>query len=786
MRRRLSTYLNRPSTGGQQTSSSSLDLSAMPIQDETEEKEETYFGSEMAFDEVSSPVLAYKFSGQDFDPEKCNPQTSLKSLLVNKRFQVSEFQFCCASDVKNLVSTCDVKRSLVEHRNKIQTLSDETAVSMKKNVYRNYRQFIDTSKEISYLEAEMYQLSHMLTEQKTLINDQVEMNIFDSSKEKEETIEDAVERGQNKRGAKLSEIIAGCKDIIANRRSPDIIRQGSLTGIDPDSYATLSKVELFILEDYLVIAFQELERDAPKKYKFNTMFDLNDVGIVNVRDGGGVRNCFKVLHGLDIWMFGAENRETKLQWLEALQNAKKDYRKVEYIPPSPQVQKRKAPAPPPKQETKLGPYSNMSSTFSLTLDDEVNYSTMIQFSALPSLQNQVPDLLNVDWLIELPDDLDMCIAQRSFDAAVKLVEKANSYLQDFPETTGLKDYKERINRRVKELIEALEQSLDNSTTMRHISLRSIRQYISLLIRLGRAKLACELFLRNRGFAMKHSIRQLKIEGSTVLYITKLANVFFTSVVENGKEFRRIFTKNSSASAFVVWAHKELQHFVSLFARQVFSRKSSLAAIAVCIEIATKHCKKLLTIGMDLAFAMHHMFLKHLMEAMFDNRDQLISKAKHLGSEELWKPTDYTNNVDDLYTVIGELESLGVSDAYSYGTGTHQLLLSKSVAGFTKGLLIYFEDGMKLYTPQLHNVFIQCLTEIFKTQALLLEFTIKSDRFKDELEFISKNIKFVFNNVLPIIERKIEKKVGHPIDVLKELHEELPRLEKIISIKQKRM
>ena len=30
----------------------------------------------------------------------------------------------------------------------------------------------------------MYQLSHMLTEQKTLINDQVEMNIFDSNKGK--------------------------------------------------------------------------------------------------------------------------------------------------------------------------------------------------------------------------------------------------------------------------------------------------------------------------------------------------------------------------------------------------------------------------------------------------------------------------------------------------------------------------------------------------------------------------------------------------------------------------
>ena len=52
-------------------------------------------------------------------------------------------------DVKKLVSTCDIKKSLLEHRHKIQTLSDETAVSMKKNVYRNYKQFIDTSKEIS-------------------------------------------------------------------------------------------------------------------------------------------------------------------------------------------------------------------------------------------------------------------------------------------------------------------------------------------------------------------------------------------------------------------------------------------------------------------------------------------------------------------------------------------------------------------------------------------------------------------------------------------------------------
>ena len=48
--------------------------------------------------------------------------------------------------------------------------------------------------------------------------------------------------------------------------------------------------------------------------------------------------------------------------------------------------------------------------------------------------------------------------------------------------------RERLNARMTQLIEALEQSLDNSTTMRHVSLRSIRQFVSLLIRLGRGKL----------------------------------------------------------------------------------------------------------------------------------------------------------------------------------------------------------------------------------------------------------------------------------------------------------
>ena len=52
-------------------------------------------------------------------------------------------------DVRDLSAQCDTDAELQDHRKRIQTLSEETAISLKKNVYKNYMQFIETSKEIS-------------------------------------------------------------------------------------------------------------------------------------------------------------------------------------------------------------------------------------------------------------------------------------------------------------------------------------------------------------------------------------------------------------------------------------------------------------------------------------------------------------------------------------------------------------------------------------------------------------------------------------------------------------
>merc|ERR1712223_663985 len=67
---------------------------------------------------------------------------------------------------------------LHQQRSNIQTLLEDTHLQLKKNVYQNYGQFIDTAKEISFLESEMYQLAHMITEQRNLLHELMDASVL--------------------------------------------------------------------------------------------------------------------------------------------------------------------------------------------------------------------------------------------------------------------------------------------------------------------------------------------------------------------------------------------------------------------------------------------------------------------------------------------------------------------------------------------------------------------------------------------------------------------------------
>lgn len=52
-------------------------------------------------------------------------------------------------DVKELVQECVGGPELQQRRTKIQNFRDDVSSKLKKHVYENYMQFIDTAKEIS-------------------------------------------------------------------------------------------------------------------------------------------------------------------------------------------------------------------------------------------------------------------------------------------------------------------------------------------------------------------------------------------------------------------------------------------------------------------------------------------------------------------------------------------------------------------------------------------------------------------------------------------------------------
>lgn len=194
----------------------------------------------------------------------------LRKLLESPNFDPQSY-------VKQLSQQSDGDRDLQEHRQKIQTLADETAQNLKKNVYKNYRQFIETAKEISYLESEMYQLSHILTEQKSIM-ESITQSLL--STDKDETAKEMLtafpketEEVKQRTLTTLLEKVEGCKNIM---ETPGryLVYNGDLLEYDADNMSQIQKVHAFLMNDCLLIATWLANRRGAVKYKYSALYDL--------------------------------------------------------------------------------------------------------------------------------------------------------------------------------------------------------------------------------------------------------------------------------------------------------------------------------------------------------------------------------------------------------------------------------------------------------------------------------------------------------------------------------
>ncbi|XP_028579855.2 exocyst complex component 8 [Podarcis muralis] len=682
------------------------------------------------------------------------------------RRQLESGSYAAEEYVKQLSQQSDGDRDLQEHRQRIQALSEETAQSLKRNVYQNYRQFIETAREISYLESEMYQLSHILTEQKGIMEAVTQALLQQASAADRDdpalggarraaadphtnpflalSAKDnaASDEGRQRTLTTLLEKVEGCRDLLPESPGKYLVYNGDLVEYDADHMVQVQRVHAFLMNDCLLVAAWLPNRRGA--YRYDALYPLDGLAVVNVKDNPPMKDMFKLLMFPESRIFQAENAKIKKEWLEVLEETKRnrvlsEKRRLEQEAP--------VRAPPPSPPEATNPFEE---------EDEEE--------ATP--EEEVVDL-SLEWIQELPEDLDVCIAQRDFEGAVDLLDKLNEYLGDKPVTQPVRELRTKVDERVRQLTDVLVFELSPDRSLRG-GPRATRRAVSQLIRLGQSTKACELFLRNREAAVHTAIRQLRIEGATLLYIHKLCHVFFTSLLETAREFETDFAGNSGCySAFVVWARSAMRMFVDAFSKQVFDSKESLSTAAECVKVAKEHCKQLSEIGLDLTFIIHTLLVKDIKGALQSYKDIIMEATKHRNSEEMWRRMNLMTP-EALGKLREEMKSCGVSNFDQYTGDDCWVNLSYTVVAFTKQTMTFLEEALKLYFPELHMVLLESLVEIILVALQHVDYSLRCEQDPEKKAFIRQNASFLHEIVLPVVEKRFEEGVGKPAKQLQDL------------------
>lgn len=154
-------------------------------------------------------------------------------------------------------------------------------------------------------------------------------------------------------------------------------------------------------------------------------------------------------------------------------------------------------------------------------------------------------------MLEVAEDLDSCIAQRHFEEAYSLLEKAKDYLKDAQMTPLLFEIQSKVNDRGKSLVDVLTKELELSAEAKSLQgggLRSARRVVKLLIQLSRSAQACQLYLRLCSAVLKARLKRVKSEGATAPYVKQLSAIAFSNIVEITKEFLKIFPQSTNCTS----------------------------------------------------------------------------------------------------------------------------------------------------------------------------------------------------------------------------------------------
>lgn len=649
--------------------------------------------------------------------------------------------------LREVAESFDGAEDLGRHKKDIQAVAERTAQKLKQNVYQNYALFIDTSREISSLEAEMYQLSHLLNDHQSLTK---VIQSYDETGPSETEAPVNATPIQEKHGiAHLLELVEGCSTVteVPGRY---LVYSSVLEELDSQTFEKIEDVRAFLLNDSLMLATSvKAKRKGPVKYHFQALYELDNLAIIDIKDTEKIKNMFEVRMFPDSHMFQAENESVKHSWISMLEEAKQTI------------------------ATKQDTQKQMEMAMSRQMASRRRLE-----GGRASFQRQATEITTPDWVKDAPENIDVYIAQRDFNEAVNLIDRLKLHVKDVPDQLAYRDIKARTSHRINRLSVVLMNELKSTTSG---SLRggpmAARRAVGLLLRLGRASKACELFLQNHSHIVEHELKQIKLEGATTIFISNVSSTFFGCLQNAAKEFELAFGENcGSYSAFMVWCIQELEAFLHTYCiESVFPPvKSNLnfSMVADCVSLIIKEADKLNTLGIDFGFKVTSFLVENLTKAMRDAADLFQEKLSTMGEAERWDPMDCRKNPAQVAKIILQLENMGIPSASNL-VDKDIVDMSKTTFECCKAILSFTESFLKIYAPFLLECFVDCLSDIFRhIVSDVLQKAFSQDSFLAKSDFLMKNSDLLIRSALPAIATKIQKTICQNIPEFTKLQDEL--------------
>jgi exocyst complex component 8 len=505
----------------------------------------------------------------------------------------------------------------------------------------------------------MYQLSHILVDQRSLIEQIREETLLDDQKNViGEPDAGDTEQDQNKKA------IAIIKDaLIGYSKSFDekfFIHEGSLIELDPNDYRPICRSHLFLFNDILIIA--KIKHD--KKLEFMAEYETKKLAVINIKELTGVKNAINIITSDGSRIYQTINLAAKSEWIEKFEVS------IKFNQPMSGAKSRKGPAPQPPKT--LQKQKSSVETQSIGSDATLSPTASIM------TENFAPE-----WVNSAPEEIQAEIAQRHFEDSLILIQKTQDYIQKNPSFYN----SEEINDKVKSLKTILSSVLlhELSTTQcRDLQsvLRSSRRLLKLLVEMGKSREASSILLKVCTTAIRTSQRQARRNNLLV------SDLFFCDLAQVASEFLRAFQSQvACTSALVVWSNDELQYFSQQLIKHYLTRGTSLETVAKVVESVREPCSQLTKIGLDLSYYMEGLLRGTLEQLIEESRYRLIENITR--TDTVWQPYNLGSK-SNLKVLVKELNGMGV-DLSELITGDTWINLTQSTVNFCRHFLSVTES-----------------------------------------------------------------------------------------------